>query len=166
MYSGELITEATGDSRRYVCTELHQIPSPIPGDVQAIRRIWPNVSIRPTGEQLRGGRFPHRECASLKPSFTPIADRIASSSLDSWFVFPQRFHSHVMNFSTESQLRSELLDEERRDQRAHQAKERSRPFHARSGRGEPGVAFFLLWKPRRCTCLPSYLLVEGGLTAE
>ena len=77
--------------------------------------------------------------------FMLIADQMMSSSLGSWFVFPATF-SHVMNFSTEPQLCTKLLDTECCDQRAHQEEVRPRPFHARTSRGESGVAFFLFWK--------------------
>ena len=51
-----------------------------------------------------------------------------------------------MNLSTEPQLRAELLDEERCNQRTHQEEVRSRPLHARTGREGSGAAFFLFWK--------------------
>lgn len=45
IYSGELITEATGESRKYVSAEFYQVPSLMTSDIQAVQRIWPNLSL-------------------------------------------------------------------------------------------------------------------------
>ena len=45
MYSGELVTEATGESRKYVFAECCRLRLLMTSDIQAVRRIWPNLSL-------------------------------------------------------------------------------------------------------------------------
>jgi len=45
MYSGELITEAIGNSRKYVFTERYRVSLLTTSGIQAIRRIRPDLSL-------------------------------------------------------------------------------------------------------------------------
>jgi hypothetical protein len=67
IYSGELITEAIGESRRYVFPERYRAPLLTMSGTRLYNEYGRTYLFRPAREQLRGGCLPHRKCAWFYP---------------------------------------------------------------------------------------------------